>query len=106
MSWLAVAVVAILAGTPAAADGIYDNLRNGRDEPCCNTADCAPIGDDDLRRGEGGLEARIDGVWWPVGPPGDRDSAILDDISRDGRIHACHFGGQAWIRCLMLPGDV
>lgn len=107
---LGLAIIVVLwflaTATPAFAHDWYSDLSDGRGLNCCGGNDCMPIAPEDVRQGDGGVEALYGGEWWPVGPPDNRRQGILPLISPDGLPHACKMVSEPFIRCLILPGDV
>lgn len=105
---MAVAIVAIMAVSPALADGIPRGLGHPAtdgahwyDRSCCDTRDCEPVEAGAIMPEAGGFRVRYltsDGVvaegFLPFSSTGIRPS-------RDGLEHACAIGAR--VMCIYLP---
>lgn len=65
----------------------YSNWVTREGISCCNTRDCSPIDDKNVRIRSGGVEVYVEGEWVPVSPEKVRPYHAPDMNS-----HVCHIG--------------
>ncbi len=100
---LALALLPLLPGGPAAGHDWYEGLRSPRGWPCCDKGDCQAV-PYRLNRATGEDEIQVNGRWWTVDP-----NKVLSLASPDGKVHACWDhryvlpAKRVTFRCIILP---